>query len=272
MDRATDQFYRAYAERLQAQQESPRSAMMALAERFFRPGDVVLDVGAGSGRDTAALRALGVAAVGVEPNDAMRARAIAAHPDLLHHLRPGGLPDLGQPFADRYPDGFDGVVCSAVLMHIEPTALAQALHALAFVLRPSTSRRVPGASKRSALADRSTLQDRSAQRRTSALPETSASRETAASWDTSASLCAPATQIASAAAPQHLLLSLPEMAPDRLIDHRDPDDRLFFNHAPQHVIELLQPHGLTLCVHEISDAVLAATGTRWHSLAFARQP
>ncbi|MBB3194016.1 hypothetical protein [Roseateles terrae] len=80
-----------------------------------------------------------------------------------------------------------------------------------------------------------------------------------------------ASALRSATAP-HLLLSLPEMSPDRLIDHRDPDGRLFFNHHPQHVIELLQPHGLTLCVHEISDAVLASTGTRWHSLAFARLP
>lgn len=254
MDTGTDLFYGTYAEQLRARPESPRSAMMAFAERFFRPGEIILDVGAGSGRDTAALRALGVEAVGVEPNEAMRARAMASHPDLADQLRPGGLPALGQPFADRYPEGFDGVVCSAVLMHIEPTALAEALHALASVLRPNAGRQVLSASMRSALPDRSAL------------------RETSASQEAPASQCDAAPQIASAAAVQHLLLSLPEMSPDRLTDHRDPDDRLFFNHAPQHIIELLQPHGLTLCVHEISDAVLAATGTRWHSLAFARQP
>ncbi|MBB3194015.1 class I SAM-dependent methyltransferase [Roseateles terrae] len=97
MDAATDLFYGTYAERLRAQPESPRSAMMTLAERCFRRGDVILDVGAGSGRDTAALRALGMEAVGVEPNEAMRAGAIAAHPDLADQLRPGGLPAWGSP-------------------------------------------------------------------------------------------------------------------------------------------------------------------------------
>ncbi len=248
MDAETDLFYDAYAEQLRQRPEAARSAMMALAERFFREGDVILDVGAGSGRDTAALRALGMAAVGVEPNDAMRARAIAAHPELAGHLRSGGLPALGQPFADRYPDGFDGVVCSAVVMHIEPAALGNAMEALACVLRPGGS-----------------------QERGHGATGPSAVRETTAVRETAAVPSGPAPPTVSTIATQHLLLSVPEMSHDRLLDNRDPDGRLFFNHAPQRLIDLLEPHGLTLCAHEVSDAVLAASGTRWHSLAFARQ-
>lgn len=67
-----------------------------------------------------------------------------------------------------------------------------------------------------------------------------------------------------------MLLSLPEMAADRLHHHRDFDGRLFFNHAPPLVMHTLQRHGLTLAAHEVSDAVLASSGTRWHSLAFVQ--
>ncbi|ALV07875.1 class I SAM-dependent methyltransferase [Roseateles depolymerans] len=227
MDDLTHAFYDTYAQRLRTHPEAPRSAMMALAERFFRPGDVVLDVGAGSGRDTAALRALGIQAFGVERNAPMRALALATHPELEGCIRDAGLPALHRPFEDLHPQGFDGVVCSAVLMHIGPEDLVEALAGLAALLKPTAQ----GQDGSSGSSDSSTPRD---------------SRGSAGV----------------------LLLSLPEMSPDRLQHHRDPDGRLFFNHPPSQVMHTLQQHRMTLAAHEISDAVLTTSGTRWHSLAF----
>lgn len=235
MDDRTHAFYDGYAERLRTQPEAPRSAMMALAERFLCPGDVVLDVGAGSGRDTAALRAMGIRAFGVEPNAPMRALALATHPELAECIREGGLPALQRPFQDLHPEGFDGVVCSAVLMHIGSDDLVEALAALAALLKP------PG-------------------------EDGEGSHGSAGTFETFGTL-GPSGCVRPFGA---LLLSLPDMSADRLDHHRDPDGRLFFNHAPPLVIHTLQRHGLTLAAHEISDAVLASSGTRWHSLAFVQ--
>lgn len=137
LDGGTSAFYTAYAARLQPGTESPRSAMLPLAQAALRPGDWVLDVGAGAGRDVAALCELGLQAWGVEPSAAMRATASRLFPTLGNRLREGALPDLGQPFADVRPEGFDAVICSAVLMHVSPDDLPRALAALVAPLRPA---------------------------------------------------------------------------------------------------------------------------------------
>lgn len=251
MDDLTHAFYDTYAQRLRTQPEAPRSAMMALAERFFRPGDVVLDVGAGSGRDTAALRTLGIHAFGVEPNAPMRALALATHPELEGYIRDAGLPALHRPFEDLHPQGFDGVVCSAVLMHIGPEDLVEALAGLAASLKP-TSQGEDGSRESRDSGHSSDSQDLHKSRDSQDLHHSSDSSPRRDSRGSTGAL----------------LLSLPEMSPDRLQHQRDPDGRLFFNHSPPHVIHILQQHGMTLAAHEISDAVLASSGTRWHSLAF----
>jgi hypothetical protein len=84
------------------------------------------------GRDLAVLLDMGFDAWGVEPHDAMRARAIERHPRLADRIAATALPELGQPFGG----GFDGVVCSAVLMHLADDALPASFAALDAVLRP----------------------------------------------------------------------------------------------------------------------------------------
>ena len=113
-------------------EEAPRSAMSRHFESAFAPGARVLDVGCGKGRDVVALLDMGFAAFGVEPNEAMRAHAIARDPRMAGRVESAALPELGQPF----DGGFDGVVCSAVLMHLTADALPASMAALGAVLRP----------------------------------------------------------------------------------------------------------------------------------------
>jgi len=134
LDAGTAAFYDGYARELGAT-EASRSAMLPLFEAALVPGARVLDVGAGSGRDVAALLELGFEAFGVEPHAAMRATALRLRPALAGRLADAALPVLGRPFSERHPDGFDAVACSAVLMHIAPTELPRALQSLVQQLR-----------------------------------------------------------------------------------------------------------------------------------------
>ena len=134
-DRLTSSFYEQYAAGLSDETEARLSAMLPHIEREIPRGAAVLDVGAGSGRDMAAMLELGFDAFGVEPNDAMRNSALARHPMLRGRLRSAALPELTLPFEDLQPEGFDAVVCGAVLMHLGPQELPAALQAMVRQLR-----------------------------------------------------------------------------------------------------------------------------------------
>lgn len=112
--------------------ENPRSLMSHHFEPSFMPGGRVLDVGCGKGRDLVALLDMGFDAYGIEPHAAMRAQALARDARMPGRVADATLPAIGQPFGG----GFDGVVCSAVLMHVSPQALPAALAALAGLLAP----------------------------------------------------------------------------------------------------------------------------------------
>jgi len=133
LDSATAEFYKHYAEHGAIAAEAPRSAISAYFGPAFRAGDKVLDVGAGSGRDLAVLCKAGFDAYGIEPNDSMRTFALQNHPDLAARLQPGSLPDIGLPFGGQ----FDGVVCSAVMMHVPEEQLAASWESIRSVLKPN---------------------------------------------------------------------------------------------------------------------------------------
>ena len=100
-------------------------------QEVFMAGSRVLDVGSGSGRDLALLLDMGFAACGLEPAEGMRVEAVRAYPQLAGRIFPFGLPlpedaDLG--------GSFDGVVCSAVLMHVPEAELFDAAFSLKRVL------------------------------------------------------------------------------------------------------------------------------------------
>jgi len=139
MDAATADFYKRYAHSLTSSSEACRSAMLPHIERTLTPGASVLDVGAGSGRDVAAMIDCGFDAFGVEPSADMLQKALSLHPSLRGRLAQAALPRLGRPFSERLPGGFDAVVCSAVLMHLEPDEMLRALESMVEQLRVATS-------------------------------------------------------------------------------------------------------------------------------------
>ena len=180
--------------------EAERSAISRHFEAAFAPGARVLDVGCGKGRDVVALLDMGFDAHGVEPNDAMRAAALARDPRLAGRVAAATLPALGTPFGG----GFDAIVCCAVLMHLTPDDLPATLAALVSVLRPDG----------------------------------------------------------------RLLLALPEMRADLLVDGHDPDGRQFANHAPARIEALLAGSGFEL--QRCTEIATSSTDTRWRVLLFAR--
>jgi SAM-dependent methyltransferase len=81
---------------------------------FIKSGKV-LDIGCSSGRDLAVLHKLGFDCYGVDPTPEFVKIAQHTHPELVGRIALGELPDLKIPFGGD----FDGVLCSAVLMHID---------------------------------------------------------------------------------------------------------------------------------------------------------
>lgn len=96
--------------------DSPLARYFAIA---FRPGGRVLDVGAGTGREVAALLRERFDAYGVEPVESLREEAIArTEPSRIFA---GSLPNL------RLRDRYEGLVCSAVLQHLPRSQLFDAV-------------------------------------------------------------------------------------------------------------------------------------------------
>ena len=95
---------------------------------------VVLDVGAGSGRDTAWLTSLGHEVIATDPSAAMRAQARRWHPDLGVQYLPDRLPELTKTF--RTGISFDFILVNAVWMHVAPPDRKRAFRKLVTLLKP----------------------------------------------------------------------------------------------------------------------------------------
>lgn len=105
-----------------------------LADLLPTAPSLVLDVGAGSGRDAVWLARLGHDVVAIEPSPAMRAEAARRHPDVTVRWMADSLPGLAASL--RLGLAFDLILLSAVWQHVPPTERARALRKLFTLLRP----------------------------------------------------------------------------------------------------------------------------------------
>src|SRR5260370_16918750 len=94
----------------------------------------VLDVGAGTGRDAAALAALGHTVVAVEPTPELRAHGQRLHPEAAITWIDDSLPDLGKVHARA--ERFDLVLLTAVWMHLDSGERERAMARIAGLLQP----------------------------------------------------------------------------------------------------------------------------------------
>jgi SAM-dependent methyltransferase len=130
-------FYEQHAARLAGQYESLdfNEVHSGLLDLLPPAGGVVLDVGAGSGRDAAWFAANGYEVVAVDPSDAMLAQARQLHPSDKIRWLSDSLPDLAR--VPRLGLRFDLILLSAVWMHIRPEDRQRSLRKLATLLAPN---------------------------------------------------------------------------------------------------------------------------------------
>ncbi|MBD0693025.1 class I SAM-dependent methyltransferase [Streptomyces sp. CBMA123] len=124
------------AEQLAVQYESVdfTEVHRALLHLYPAPPAAVLDVGAGTGRDAAALAALGHRVVAVEPTPELRAVGERLHPDSGVRWVADELPAL--PRLSAAGERFDLVLITAVWMHLAPVERPPAIAAVARLLAP----------------------------------------------------------------------------------------------------------------------------------------
>jgi len=96
------------------------------------PPAPVLDIGAGTGRDAAALAARGHQVVAVEPTAGLREPGKALHPSPRIEWIEDGLPDLTR-LADR-PGAFQAIMMTAVWMHLDAEQRQRGMPAVARLL------------------------------------------------------------------------------------------------------------------------------------------
>jgi SAM-dependent methyltransferase len=122
-DTSSSQFAREWRD-----QPAPQD-MYRLLKQYFNPG-LTVDVGCGSGRDVAWLRANGFDASGCDASEGLLREARAACPDA--HFGAARLPELvGVPRGT-----FANVLCETVIMHLEPSEIVSAVRNLVALLAP----------------------------------------------------------------------------------------------------------------------------------------
>lgn len=131
MDDATISYYSLNSESISEEYNHVDSGIWKYIPSVFISGMRILDIGCGSGRDISYLLKQGHNAYGVDPSEEMLHCAKQDFPDLKDRIEKGGLPDLGKPFGGE----FDGVLCSAVFMHIPREELFDSAFAIKRILK-----------------------------------------------------------------------------------------------------------------------------------------
>lgn len=102
---------------------------------FPKQASRVLDIGAGSGRDAAALTTMGHRVAAVEPTPELRYLAQRLHPHPSIRWIDDSLPELSQVFTLN--ERFDLILLTAVWMHLDATERHIAMERLARLIAPS---------------------------------------------------------------------------------------------------------------------------------------
>ena len=123
MDKPTLDYYALHASEVAQRYEVAPSPLADKFAESFPSGGRILDIGCGSGRDLAQLHKQGFHPYGVDGTEEFVQLAQMLHPELKGRVVQGLLPDLPTPFGGE----FDGVLCCAVLMHIDSTELFNAV-------------------------------------------------------------------------------------------------------------------------------------------------
>ena len=129
-------WYEQNAESLAARYEgvAPESVHGWLVDMLPSNPGMILDVGAGTGRDSAWLASKGHEVVAVEPSAAMREVANGLYPGTSVRWMDDSLPALKN--VTRSGLAFDFVLLSAVWMHVLPNDRARAFRKLVNLLKP----------------------------------------------------------------------------------------------------------------------------------------
>ncbi|MYB50605.1 MAG: methyltransferase domain-containing protein [Acidobacteriia bacterium] len=129
-------WYDKHASTVAAQYESVKSESLYewLTEFLPKPPALVLDVGAGSGRDAAWLAAKGYEVFAIEPSKSMRRVAKMLHPAAPVRWVHDSLPKLD--YTVRSGLSFDVILLSGVWMHVPPGQRPRAFRKLVNLLRP----------------------------------------------------------------------------------------------------------------------------------------
>jgi SAM-dependent methyltransferase len=134
MSRQSNAFYSDNSEKFYAQYQSikPFEIYRQVIRAFSIKNGLVLDIGSGSGRDSNWLAARGHRVISVEPAKGLRDLARAnARPGVIHFDT--SLPGLDG--IDRFVDGFDLILCAAVIMHLDRLERREALRNIAKLLK-----------------------------------------------------------------------------------------------------------------------------------------
>ena len=131
MDKSTIQVYDQNAKAIADLHETliPH-ALHELILQFFEPHAKTLDIGCGSGRDTAWLAHRGFDVIGMDASIGMLAEARKRHPNIMFLQE--ALPNL----CGIENRSYTNILCSAVLMHLVRTSLPVAAFNLMRILKP----------------------------------------------------------------------------------------------------------------------------------------
>ena len=126
MDSSTINYYSNNAKSVADRYESVVNSLSDQFGAAFHLHSKILDIGCGSGRDLAVLHAMGHRCYGIDSTPEFVTIATEIHPELKGHIVQAALPLFDVPFGG----GFDGALCSAVLMHLEVNELATAAESI----------------------------------------------------------------------------------------------------------------------------------------------